>query len=591
MDINNISEIISTVENTGIEGWKKSYFKKIRDSITVHTKGIFFSKVDTLFPNENPASKDHCKKTYEPITKSSIWKGLTNIIRVFYNSSFNANISSELSEYIEKNTFDGDNLFSFLLSFWVNNGLAADPNGMIAVYPLNNDNNIRFIKSEFIKYIGEDYIAFVSEDDSEIQYTIDDVVQKREVFYDEKIDGINSSSYTETTYNQKLGCRIIKEVVHIFSKDGIVIYKKTGLNEYEYEVIEFPVEQNSIPVFVCGGSEIEKGVYESFISPFIPFGNLALLQHRNHRAVDLMFSYPRMSELQSPCDHCVGGYVMSNDYEKYPSGKMPCSYCSGSGYLTIQSPYKVYQRKYDVDDAGNNNHLKVPSVEFYSPDVSILNYSKDEWKNYLTMAEQAIFVSQETVIGKIQSADSKRIDQEHMYAWLMNISKTFYSIVRKILQSLEDYISRNPIEVTIETPKSFAILTEAELFEEVNLILNSKAPVFVKSSQIDNFISKFVSKGSPIIKIISILKEVDLLMYYSVEDSQMFKSNNIITPEMWTIHILAYPVLVMLYNKDKSLFDRPQEEIIDELKKRLSEYTKKQTEDLRASIINFGNDL
>ena len=110
---------------------------------------------------------------------------------------------------------------------------------------------------------------------------------------------------------------------------------------------------------------------------------------------------------------------------------------------------------------------------------------------------------------------------------------------------------------------SFAIVKETEAFETLDIIIASDAPVFVKAQNVDNFVNKFVSKSSPIIAALRILKVVDPLMYYSQADIQVFKSNNVVTPEAWTTHVYAYPTLMKLYDQDKTLFDKPDATIVN----------------------------
>lgn len=561
--------------------WRSDYYKRIADNLQVHTKGLLFSKIDTLFPNENPVSKQHRIDTYEPITKSSIWKGINNLIRIFNNSSFTVNVSDNAREWLNTFAYEGNNLFGHFLERWVTKCIGEDPNGLIVVYPLDyalerNISPVQFVKSCFIKARDKDFVTFTSELDSVIEYNTVSQVHHREIFYDPKIDGLNGITDTRITYNLKVEPKVVKRVLHTFTRQGFLKYEDIGNKQFDFEYHQFPNEMTFIPVFSGGGQEIEAEIFDSFVGPFVPWGNLCLIQHSTHRAVDTMFSFPRMAEIQTPCDHCTAGYVPCKPSELYPEGKIACQYCKGSGYLSVMSPYKVIQRKYDPDDAGQNKHLQTPAVEFYSPDVGILDYSKNAWKDYLKMAETAIFVQQKVYTGQVQSAESKDIDLEELYAWLYNISKVFYDRLRLVLQAIEEYISPRPILVSVEIPYSFAILTEAEAFDALNTIINSEAPVFVKANEVENFVNKFVSKGSPVVRALQILKKVDLLLFYSNKDAQIFKSNAVVSSDLWTRHVLAYPLLVQLYETDKQLFEQEDDAIITKLEAELKKYQPQQ---------------
>src|SRR5438128_2013345 len=110
-----INAVIKKAYEAKLPDWKKTYYERIANNLQVHTKGLLFSKVDTLFPHEHPDSKLHCINTYEPITKGSVWKGINNIIRIFSNSSFTVSASDETLEYCNKPQFEGANLFNWFL--------------------------------------------------------------------------------------------------------------------------------------------------------------------------------------------------------------------------------------------------------------------------------------------------------------------------------------------------------------------------------------------------------------------------------------------------------------------------------------------
>lgn len=562
-----------------LDVWKKEYFCKIATNLQVHTKGQLFSKVDTLYPNEHPSSKAHCVATYEPVTKSSIWKGINNLSRIFSNSAFTMNVGQQLNDWLNDYMHDGSNLVTYMLMLWIHKTVAEDPNGLFVVYPpdwaeANDMCPLQFVRSDMIKSIGKtpdgiDYVDFVSEEQSLVQYYVDNIVTSKETFYDESIKGLNSRSITKTTYNEKLSVKVVKEVRHLFTRDGFIIYQPNANvgDDQKYQVVDFPDPLTSVPVFPGGGliaDHADCPIYESFVSPFVPFGNLCLIQHRSHRAVDLQFSYPRMAELQMPCDAgCVAGKI------KVKTAITECTKCKGSGFVTVQSPYKTYSRAYNPNDDGDNKHLTIPPVEFFSPDVGIIDYSKDAWKDYLKMAEEAIFVTQKVYTGNVQSEESKRIDLDDLFAWLLTASRTFYNNLRMMLQCLEEYISPNPIKVSVEKPYSFAILTEEEAFIALNNLLESDAPVFVKANQVDNFVNKFISKSSPIVRALEILKKYDVLLFYATKDIQTFKGANTITGEMWTKHILAFPTLLRLYQQDATIFEQEDQAIMDTIDKEI----------------------
>lgn len=601
IDREQIPALIKAAQTKTLDNWKKDYFEKVAKALQVHTKGQLFSKVDTLFPNEHPDSKAHCIATYEPITKASIWKGINNLQRIFATSSFTYQVGDELTDWLANYEHNGMNLLNYFLQEWVAKAVAEDPNGLFVVYPPDWAEErgicpVQWVRSDLIKSVTKDAVAFVSEMDSVVEYHYESNVVNRQVFEDPSTNSLNAISCTQVSYNQRLKVKIQKEVVHLFTRDGFLIYTPTGTaDQYQTTIVDFADPLAQLPAFPGGGNIADKAdipLFESFVQPFVPFGNLALIQHRNHRAVDLQFSYPRMSELQMPCDHkgCAGGKVKCPKTQTYPDGFMPCPKCKGSGFTTVQSPYKIYNPRYDPNDQNENKHLNVDPVKFYSPDVGIIDYSKDAWKDYLRQAETAIFVMQKVYTGQVQSAESKDIDLEDQYAWLLNPSKVFYNNLRFLLQALEDYISRSPSAVSVERPFSFAMLTEGEAFVAMDKILQSTAPVFIKGNQVENFVSKFVSKDSPIIRALAILKQFDPMLFYSASDVQTFKGSNVISADVYKNHVFAYPVMLKLYQQDREFFNQEDSTIMAAMTKEIATYLVPTAADgLRTTVLDAIN--
>lgn len=607
LDETRIVQLLKQAYESKLPAWKSDYTARICKNLQVHTKGLLFSKVDTLFPHEHPDSKAHCINTYEPITKGSIWKAINNIIRIFSSSSFTVTASDNALEFVNESNFDGKNLFSFFLDKWTQNAIAEDPNSLIAVYPQEYLNDypgdmVRFIKNQYngsvgtsgatgstglIKHVSKDMVVFISEAESEKEYIVNNTIVKRELFFDPKINNINGCSIVEQTYNQQVQVKILKAVYHIFTPEYFIRFMAVSDKEFDYDIYYYksPIQICAFPV--TGVNQVND-INVSFVDFFIPFGNLALLQHRNHRAVDLMFSYPRMSEIQTPCDNssCNDGFVKGIDPNTgLIIGDVACSRCRGSGFITIQSPYKVYQKRIDTglnDPEAIKQLLATAPVDFHTPDVGILDYSKNSWKEYLSMAEEAVFIQQKQMTGNIESALAKQIDKEGEYSWIQNISKALNADLAKVIQCIENHISAIPVQVSLEQPISFAVVTESEAFDALNIILSSPASIIIKTNQVENFINKFVSKSSPIVKAIKVLKFVDPLLFYSTIDIQIFKSNNVVTTEAWTTHVYAYSILMQMYEADKTLFDKEEQAIADMV---IAKIPKPQTADLKTNIM------
>lgn len=598
MIFTDVNAVVSFAVSAKLPDWQTKLFKKYREEVQVHSKGQLFYKIDRLFPNEHPWSKEHRILAFEPVTKGSFNKGLTNIMRIFSNSSYTCEASEETMQLITKPTFDNKNLFSYFLEQWSINALANDPNSLIVVYPPDfikdkSFDQVLFVKSDNIVYYDDTTFIFKSEEESEVKYELESVVAvQNEYFFDASIGRTNIREAISNSYNETLSTTFLRTTYHAFSGNKFYRIEQDKNNSSLYNTTTYTLPGKIPPVSFAGGVRAQNGVFESFMSPFVHFGNLALLQHSQHTAVNFVFSFPRMSEIQSECENpeCYDGWVECAISDKYPEGKMPCSQCHGTGYAAVQSPYKTYVKKQNAvgPEQDNRTTLEAPSVQFYTPDTGILDYSKNEWRDYLEMAEMAIFIQQKVDTGNVESAKKAELNLNEFYAFLRRIAQSFYNGLRFVIQCEENYSVKSPAQVTVNIPFSFAILSEDEAFDALNKILTSPAPAIIKGNQVEAFILKFVSQSSPVKKAYNVLKLVDLLLLKNDNEINLLKSNNIITAEQWSIHTFAYPVLMNMYQEDENLFEQDADVIAEQLKTELVNYNPKapQVVDLKTQLQN-----
>lgn len=583
-----LEPIVKLIQEGKMPDWWVKYAEQISYNLQVHTKGQMLDKITGLYPHEHPESQRHVVQSYESITKGSIWKAINNIIRVFNNSSYNIQISEKTRAIIEEYQKNEGSFFSQFLESWIKYAVAEDPNGLCVTYPLEyTDDLYRYVCFNDIVSITDEILVFKSYEESEKKIELKEEQYCKEFFwdYDYSKDGTpipNSRQTTVRTYNRRLETKYVNTVYHVFTLTHFIRFYKDdpGENEFKYDFIKFTKELDSLPYFENGGVEIEPDLYESFVQPFVPFGNLALMAHRNNRAVDLMFAYPRMSELQTECDKCNGiGYLMAEDNTKHT-----CDKCRGNRYVTAQSPYKVYIKTTDNNFNQDGKIISEDSVKFYTPDTGILSYAQEQPGYYLEKAEEAVFVQQKIKTGNVEAAKSKELDQEGLFAWLYNISKVLYGNLELFLQYMENY-NGTGFTVNVERPYSFAILSESEAFEALTTLLASNAPTFMKGPQIDNFINKFVSESSPVKRFLEILKKYDPLLYLSNEDIASNKGLGAIQTKELIKHVYAFPTLTRLYGLNPDLFEQEDDNIIKQVDAEIQK-NYDNTKDIRTAVLN-----
>jgi len=186
MDQALVATMISRAESGKMPEWWTRYTDQLAYNLQVHTKGLMFDKIINLFPNEHPDSHKHCVNSYESVTKSSIWKSINNIIRIFSNSSYNIQISEKARKLIEEYQQNDGNLFSNFLNDWIKNAVAEDPNGICVCYPPEYDKAdlYEFVCHKDIVHKDDEMLIFISDDESTADINMIDVEYNKEIFFD-----------------------------------------------------------------------------------------------------------------------------------------------------------------------------------------------------------------------------------------------------------------------------------------------------------------------------------------------------------------------------------------------------------------------
>jgi hypothetical protein len=540
-DANNAGDLIKRIQTGGIPDYQAYYWNKLKKALQVHTEGRLFDKVITVFRNEDPESSTFVLNTYESVTKGSIWRGIDNLSRIFNSTGFDITGDPSTIQALSEQDFFGGYVNDF-----INISTARDPNA-VQVWIKNDQGEwvSRFVETQFILLINDNEIAFIDHTHSEYEIQVDRsrIGSVTNNYQDHR--KVTNSYYEGTVYT------FGKRVRYIYVNREQYVEADYNNEQAEIRIETFP-EPLARPYTYTGVERIEKGVHNSAVAGFIPFGNHALIQHRTYRSVEAIFGYPRMSEVELPCDQCVRGQVSCTPCEEFPEGLKPCSDCNGSGYLSLQSPFKIYKRKLFPDAPELNANIR--PVEFFTPDIGILNYNADAWRKTLQLGEDAIYIQQRVETGNVESAASREKTMESMYAWLGRISSVIYS---NIQQALDNYSAITGVgQIVVNRPVSFAIMSEIEAFQYLNTIVTTDAPTFIKSTHIENFLNKYVSKTNPIIKVVDVLKRVDPFVFYTVADLKALSDAGVISDFDWRTHAYAYPLMMQMVTREPDLLMR-----------------------------------
>ncbi|MFA9213893.1 MAG: hypothetical protein ACEQSR_08610 [Candidatus Methylacidiphilales bacterium] len=538
----NIGELIKLIDNTTsfVPQWQQDLAAKISKDLQVHTMGHFFEKSIGMFDEEPKEGKQYNVKSYEPITKSSINKGLLELSRIL--SSTTANITIDVND-----TSKLQPLIQNYIDKWVDYGQAKDPNSKAVII----DGKLKVVEFIDIIYIDKEAIVFIDEENSNYDITKVEVPFAKGICGNKKIE----SFY----YNYKREY-IGKKTIILKNKFQIITLIKEGSSKVWDFIIE-PNEIQNIPYINLGIKEVVSGVFESALQPFVPFGNLALLSHKTYRQIDSLMGYPRMTELETACEAfgCKSGKTPCTDIEKIKlNNGLPtyedCQTCGGSGTVSAQTLWRIYKKKIQPNVSANDSGLNIPSVEYHLPPIEALTHSNDAWKELLDMAEKAIYVYQKKESGQTQTAEAKEKELQEKYNSYIKSTDSFFNGFQILLTELFG------VGVVVEKPLSLAVMGEIEAFSLLQLISDSTATAPIKMAHLDGFLKRYISPSNPVVKATNILKKLDPFLFYTNVDFESLDNMGVLSAEDKVIHYFSFPLLMQMYYEDKDWFIKPNVE-------------------------------
>ena len=295
-----------------------NYWALLKKELQVHTKGKLYEKVVSVYSNEDPHATKFVINTYEPITRSSIWKGIDNISRIFKYTGFNKNTSDAETLYFLQES----GIENRIIENFINKTTAEDPNTVAIPYFKDGSWTMEFLSSDLIDGIEEDSII-----------VLDPFKNKYQTKTEVKLD--KHDQRNELNKNNELLKTIVKE----YERKHFIYITKTQYIEIELQSKKaitniIPFEKEVKPYIFTGVNQLSNYVFESPVQQFVPFGNIALLKHRMARCVENLFGYPRMSEIELPCDNCTDGQMRCDDLDECPTGIQECTECNGTGSLS-----------------------------------------------------------------------------------------------------------------------------------------------------------------------------------------------------------------------------------------------------------------
>lgn len=499
------------------------HWTKVREEMYVHTRGKNPGKILTdRRPNEDPDVQKYRLMIYEPITKGSMNRAIDKLYRIFISANFSIQVSAELSKYLDEKKFKNQYFYSYIQKYVVRR-MIEDPNGYLVWIPYGEglynpavkvEVDGQLVSSEHIKYVDEDVLMWYDPKEKSEVLEAGKRVMKGDVYY----TMTDEAFYKHTQYGNK--------------------------GDKNFEVTEiYRHNMGYLPAIVLGGNMTDDDYFESYFSPFLPFGNEAIRQYSDWQGVMTTSAFPYREEVAENCDApgCRGGAVFNEEENEH----YPCKVCKGTGRIIVRSPYGVFMRDKGSNALDGNALSDAPMVRFVSPNVDIIQYSGQAWETLLKKAEDALYLN---YIEDAQSGAAKLVDREDGFMSLTKISNNvFDEVIYKSLQIIEKY--RNiafTFDPVIVKPVSFSMKTEEALMFEITQMSEKNAPVAFLVETTKDLAKKRFSGNKTIARVIEILVSYDPIYHIATRDKQMLLAAGTIKKDDVVKSLFAYKTLMAI---------------------------------------------
>ena len=541
----NYIELVKLIGSNSIDTFLDQNWRKKRYELQVHTNGYVLDSFVYNYPKEDPENTKFLLDNYEPITKGSIWRGIDNISNILTSSY--VDIVGDADSYSFIN--DNDIIKNYYKEF-ISKTTSSDPNTHVVNRLIDGIFKPYFVETTEIKSISENHILFIDLERSiyNIQDDYNDTYKR-------------DRAKSKIRFKKSIKKEYLKEF-YVYISNGQYIEFERYTNENNATILNNFAINIKYPSLNTG-IDVINGVGNSPIGNFIPFGNRAILQYRTFVAIENIYGYPRMTEVELPCNEChETGRKPCAVTNENPIGLETCTSCNGTGQKSQQSVFNIYKKRINTEAPELNNNI--PSIEYHTLPTDMIDRSEQSWIKSIEMGEDAIYVQKKINTGAVESAESKQVTLEAMYTWLNRVANNIFPTLNNCL---EDTMALNKKKlVKVLTPKSLAVLGEMDALNMFKDIISSKSPIFVKSNLLETLLKKYISADNPIHRVVKILKKVDKYIFYTDEELQSFSDRAVMKDNDWKIHTLAYPTLMQMIEEDSELFEQDDESIVNKIK-------------------------
>lgn len=229
------------------------------------------------------------------------------------------------------------------------------------------------------------------------------------------------------------------------------------------------------------------------------------------------------------CEHAVGEFVRPYLSE--------CTSCGGSGRQSRNPGDWMIVPKEDMDGGD--------LIKIITPDVSVNAHLKKTSDDIYRELERALYIrTSDTNEG--ESGISKTKTLESRYQFFMAISNDFFdrllpqliliSLMLRNAKNVNGVLKPYSPKFTIIKPTQLSIKTSADLLVEYQISAQAKMPKYVRDKQIGDYLDKHFGGDNVLLKKHKIILEMDMLATDTESEILQAVQANVVSIEDWQLH-------------------------------------------------------
>lgn len=528
---------------------------KEHKKMLIHSDGIFPDElIGERRPNESKETKEYREKIYEPQTVAPFSKILNSLGKIrksedwsirYGDSSKKVSEEETLKAYCEENYPFFGSVTNWMFTLCLKEYL-VDPNGVIAVMPLNpnvNENeyiqpySVIFNSEQILDWKENDYSVLLAKEKHEyyeanekqygkIIYTITD----KDIWVSKEIN-LKGDFKTELYYTHNLGFLPCRKIRAVF---------KEQKNDYV--------------------------IYKSRLSSCLPSWNEAVREYSDIQASIVSHLFPTMvMHTNQVCSKCkgVGKYTQKD-------GKLSdCKSCNSKGYIP-SSPYQNIEVR---PQKANELPLPSPIAYYIDKDTEIIKIQDERIDNHIYKGYASVNF-EFLAVQLNQSGVAKELDRGELNSFIYDIAEDLISIMDDVYYYINEYrynviLSKDEREKQlpeINVPAKYDIVSETYLIDEITKAKTNKINPFIINELEQEYANKKFITSPDVRDSIKASIELDPLSGLSEDDKMVRASNGVIRKEDYIISTYITSFIRRAIDENKDFLRLPYKEKLDKLR-------------------------